>query len=73
MALNPMQLLQLKERFSLFQMQHPKIMPFLKTARTRIDVGSTIEIKITTSDGKKMTAGLKVTQEDIRTLQMLAK
>ena len=71
MALNPMQLLQLKERFSVFQTQHPKIMPFLNTAKTRIDVGTTIEIKITTSEGKKMTAGLKVTQEDVKTLHML--
>lgn len=73
MAFNPMQLMKLKERYTLFQTQHPKIMPFLKTAKERIDPGTMIELKITTSDGKTMNAGLKLTADDIRTLEMLTK
>lgn len=73
MAFNPMQLLQLKDRYEIFQREHPKIIPFLLTVKERVDVGSMIEIKITTSAGKTMTAGLKVTQNDIKTLHMMDK
>lgn len=73
MAFNPMQLMKLKERYTLFQTQHPKIMPFLNTVKERIDPGTMIELKITTSDGKTMNAGLKLTEDDIRTLEMLTK
>ena len=73
MPFNPMQLPKLKERYELFQRQHPKIMPFLQSAKSRVDAGTMVEIKITTSTGKKMTAGMNLTADDIQTIRMLSR
>ena len=73
MAMNPMQLLQMKSRLDIFKRQHPKILPFLQDVSGAIDEGSLIELRITTAAGKKYAAGMKVTAQDLETIRMLSK
>ena len=65
--MNPMNLLQLKPYWSRFKANHPKLVSFVKTASDErfLDEGSLIEITVTNSQGKKMSANLRVRQDDI--------
>jgi len=72
MAINPMQLMKLKERFEVFNTQHPKVIPFFKALHGRIDVGSVIEIKVTNPDGSEMVSNIKVTEDDLKTIQIIS-
>lgn len=65
--MNPMNLLQLKPYWSRFKANHPKLVSFVKTASDErfLDEGSLIEITVTNSQGKKMSANLRVRQDDM--------
>ena len=65
--MNPMNLLQLKPYWSRFKANHPKWASFVKTASDErfLDEGSLIEITVTNSQGKKMSANLRVRQDDM--------
>ena len=65
--MNPMNLLQLKPYWSRFKANHPKLVSFVKTASDErfLDEGSLIEITDTNSQGKKMSANLRVRQDDM--------
>jgi len=69
--MNPMALLKLKERFQIFQNQHPKVMPFFAAARPMMGVGAVLEIKITDTSGKEIVTNIRVTEEDVETVRML--
>ena len=71
MAVNPMQLMKLRERFSVFQSQHPRFVPFLQYAGGSIREGSVIEMKITDPDGHDMITNIKVTPQDMETIELL--
>ena len=74
MALNPMALLKMKERMSVFQREHPKIRPFFHTLNEKALVPGTImEMKATTPDGKVYTANFRMTENDIETIRGLIK
>ena len=71
--MNPMNLLQLKPYWSRFKANHPKLVSFVKTASDErfLDEGSLIEIIVTNSQGKKMSANPRVRQDDMDFLGVL--
>ncbi|MGI6205025.1 MAG: hypothetical protein ACOYJI_00130 [Anaerovoracaceae bacterium] len=71
MAFNPMQLMGMKKRATLFKDEHPKIIDFFKRIYKDIDEGTKIEIKITTSNGKEHACGLTVNADDMETYNQL--
>ena len=72
MALNPLELLKIKDRFSIFQSQHPKAISFLQdVAANAITEGSVIEIKVTTPDQKERVSNIRITQDDLKTIEIL--
>lgn len=72
MAMNPIQLMKLKERLDVFNTQHPKVLPFIKALHGRIDVGSVLELKVTNPDGTEMVSNIKVTEDDMKTIAILS-
>jgi len=72
MAMNPMQLMKLKERFEIFQRQHPKVLPFFRSLNGQVPVGSVIELKVTSPDGTEKVSNIKVTEDDLKTIEILA-
>lgn len=70
--MNPMFFMQAKQRLELFRQDHPKILPFLNTVKAQaLKEGSVIEIKVTDPDGKELVSNLRVTKNDVETVQML--
>lgn len=69
--MNPMALIKLKGLFDRFKGNHPKVPEFFTAASKSIDVGSIIEINVTTSAGKKLCTNMKVTSEDIEMIKQL--
>lgn len=72
MALNPAALLKLRKRYQIFSGQHPKILMFFKKVLPYAEKpGTVIEIKITDADGKNYVTNMRLTPEDVETLQIL--
>lgn len=72
--MNPKMLLQLKEHWSRFQMDHPKVVPFFHAVGEQALVeGSVFDIKVTTPDGRVLESNIRLNQNDIETLGMLMK
>ncbi len=65
--MNPMNFLALKPSWGKFRTNHPKMIAFVKTASKEsfLDEGSLIEIKVTNSSGKTMSANIRVNKDDI--------
>jgi len=71
MALNPMKLMKLKERFGLFREDHPKVLPFFKKLRSEaLQEGSVLEMKVTTPDGKEYSSNIRLNAHDVETIRM---
>ena len=65
-------LMQLRKRFEIFRKEHPKMIPFLKKVQKEAYTeGSVVEIKVTSPEGKEYVSNLKVTANDIESLNML--
>ena len=74
MAINPKTLLKLKERFRIFQQDHPKIVPFFQMLNQKaLFEGTVFELKATTPEGEEYAANIKLTANDIETIKMLTK
>ncbi len=72
MAINPMHMMKYKERLDKFNQQHPKFGQFIMAAASQgAEVGSVVEIKITRPDGREMVSNIRLTEDDIETLQMV--
>ncbi|MEE8827204.1 MAG: hypothetical protein SOH48_07740 [Eubacteriales bacterium] len=71
MAFNPMNLMKMKGRYQTFKQQHPKFMPFLKACESSAVEDAVLELSITAPGGEKKTANIKLTADDITTLNML--
>lgn len=69
MAMNPMVLMKLKGMLDGFQSRHPRVLPFLKDASSRIQEGTVIEVKVTSPDGHSITSNIRVTAEDMELLR----
>lgn len=72
MALNPMALMKLKSRLSLFRRDHPKVSPFLsKVKEEGLREGTVLEVRVLTPEGNKQAMNIRLNANDIETLQML--
>ena len=72
MNMNPMMLMQLQQKLSLFQQDHPKVGPFIRAVGANaLEEGTVIAMKVTTKDGKELESNIKLTANDIETLQMM--
>ena len=73
MAFNPMALLKAKERLKLFKEEHPRVVPFFKSITDDIEPGAVIELKVTSVDGRESVTNIRLTEEDVETIQMFRK
>ncbi len=74
MAINPMALLQMKGRLEIFQKQHPKVRAFLHSLREDgLQPGTVLELKATLPDGRERITNIRLTEDDMETIQMLSK
>ncbi len=72
MAVNPMELMKLGERLRIFNSQHPRVGSFLKdVSANAIGEGAVIELKVTSAEGKEYVTNIKVTKEDMETIEVL--
>lgn len=71
--MNPMAIMQLMQRWSVFQSDHPKFVPFVNAVKdTVMKEGSVLEMKVTDPDGKTTTTNIRVTANDVETFRMIA-
>lgn len=71
MAFNPMDMMKIGERFKKFQADHPKVVAFFASARGDVREGTVIEMSITTPEGEKKTANMRVNADDVETIEIL--
>jgi hypothetical protein len=72
MNMNPMLLMQLQQRLSLFQHDHPKVLPFIQAVgNNAVQEGTVFAVKVTTPDGKVLESNIKLTANDIETINMI--
>lgn len=64
MNMNPLQLLQMKGDIDAFKERHPKLELFFMDAVGKVDVGSVLEVSVTSSQGNKIRTNFRVTPED---------
>lgn len=70
--INPLKLLQLKASWEQFKVRHPKFLSFLNTVnKDGFAAGDVVEITITNSEGKAISANIKVTEADVRLIGTL--
>ena len=73
MAINPMALMKIRSRMNIFRQDHPKIGPFFQMLKDGAVVeGAVYELKVTTPDGKDYTANIRLTANDVETIQLLS-
>ena len=65
---NPMKLMQIKNMLERFQAGHPRIPGFFNAAANSIEEGTVIEMTVTSPEGKKLCANIRVTAEDMKLL-----
>ena len=69
---NPMDMMKLAQRLQIFSSQHPRAIAFLRdTAQNVVQTGTIIEMKVTTPDGHERISNIKLTQEDLETIEIL--
>ena len=66
--MNPVNALKYYTLLSKFKANHPKLPQFIKAAGTIADVGTVAEVSVTTSEGKRIVANIKLNDEDINIL-----
>lgn len=70
--MNPMKLLQIKPLFDKFNQTHPRVKPFVQAvAANGLEVGTIVEVSVTTPDGRNYTTNLKVADSDIELVEAL--
>lgn len=71
--MNPMMLMQLKDKAETFGREHPKMMPFFQTISQRaLTEGSVLEIKATSVDGEEYVSNIKITANDMELISLLS-
>lgn len=74
MALNPMALLKMKDRLKVFNQEHPRVRQFFhKIKEEGLPEGSVLEMKVTLPDGSEQVTNIRVTRQDVETIQMIVK
>ncbi len=70
--INPMMMMQMKEKLDRFREEHPKVVPFLQSVKSdAMTVGSVIELKVTTPDGREKVSNIKVKESDVDIINTL--
>ncbi len=71
MAINPLEFLKLKGRLELFHSQHPRFEAFLKDVHDNaIMPGTVLEMKATTPDGREYITNIRLTEDDVETINI---
>ena len=74
MAMNPMMLMKLKERLNIFRREHPKVSPFIHSIREEgLEPGSILELKVKKKEGRESALNIRLTDNDVETIQMIHK
>jgi hypothetical protein len=74
MAVNPVALLKLKDRLEIFRSEHPRVSPFFHAIKDDgLEEGSVLELRVIKNDEREMVTNIRLTQNDIETIQMLGK
>ncbi|MBR1900581.1 MAG: hypothetical protein IJ820_05915 [Lachnospiraceae bacterium] len=74
MAINPMALMHLKERLSLFQQDRPRVFPFFNMLKEEgLQEGAVYEMKVTLPDGTQRVMNFRLNAHDIETIRLLMK
>ena len=72
MAKNPLQFMQLAERFRIFKQQHPKVLEFIQAiGRNNLQPGVVLELRVTDLDGRVSVTNMRLTEEDIETIGII--
>ena len=72
MNMNPMMLMQLQQRIQTFQQEHPKVLPFFMAIKDNaLEEGAVIAMKVTTKDGKTLESNIKLTANDVETINLM--
>lgn len=72
--MNPADLMKLSSRLKIFKEQHPKAEAFLNAVgREGMTEGSVLEFKCTTPEGKEYITNIRVTADDLETIEILKK
>lgn len=72
MGMNPAIMMKLMQRMNIFRTQHPKFQAFLgSVTQGAIKEGTIIEIKVTDPNGGEYISNIKLTSDDIETVEML--
>ena len=69
--MNPMAVLKLKPLVEAFRTNHPKVPAFFTAASSAVNVGSVVEVKVTTAEGKEIISNIKVTEQDVELFREL--
>ena len=70
--MNPLDTMQLAGRLGIFKQQHPKFGMFLSSiSQSGVRKGDVLEVKYKAEDGRESVANIKLTDDDIETLNML--
>ena len=71
MAVNPMELMKMGERLKRFQEQHPRFPLFLREVDEKaVMPGTVIEIRATTPEGREYVTNIRLTPDDVESIQM---
>ncbi len=72
MNINPMTIMALQQNFNTFKEEHPRVLPFFGAVKdSSMELGTIIDMKVTTPDGTEKQCNIKITQNDIDTFQAL--
>ena len=71
--MNPMIFMQIKERMDVFNSEHPKLARFLSVVKSNaLKEGTVIEMKVTEPDGEEYVSNIRLTANDIETINMMS-
>ena len=72
MAVNPKQLMQMADRLRIFKEQHPRVLEFISAVgRSSLQPGVILELKVTETDGRTSVTNMRLTREDIETIEII--
>lgn len=72
MAINPMEMMKMKQRLELFNSAHPRVAPFFQAVRGDLREGTVVELKVTTPEGEEKVTNIRLNSDDVETLGMVS-
>ena len=69
--MNPLALMQFKNRLEKFYSQHPRVVAFFKENHKELREGAVLEIKITTPEGRSIVTNMRLSRDDVESIEML--